>query len=288
MPMPHRPGSRPTRTRGFSLIELLMVVAIIGVLVGVTFVASRVVINGNFTRTTEDLIRSLDNIATAYSADTGKAPLPYVRDPRGKDSSGQIPLIPVADARNMDAIDNRLPKAGYSVINSVGLFLSQASASPSAKSLIDTLPTKFVKQYDGDPGLDATPPLLTVMDPWDHPIRYVHPKFGGMITTTAGPASIFDAADPANSLLGPVPALGADTGKWAILKIRRTDLADATADRVADADGGSCVGGAPYFYSAGKDGLVGRSDATTKATDYNRDNIYTNKPVFSGRPPIKR
>jgi hypothetical protein len=142
---------------------------------------------------------------------------------------------------------------GNPMIDSVGLFLLQANAIPEVKKTLDQLPQKFVRQrttllsvHQG-----AEPLTLTsVFDAWGEPIRYVHPQFSGRINDVTAINSV--------ELLGPPPA-----GKqYGVGDVRRNNVYTgsdpesrrATAlEQVADGDGGKCIGGRPYFYSAGPD-----------------------------------
>jgi hypothetical protein len=93
----------------------------------------------------------------------------------------------------------------------------------------------------------------------------VHPQFSGRITT----ATNINAAE----LLGPAPS----GLQYSVGEVRRNNVytgPDAESRRatqleqVADGDGGKCVGGRPYFYSAGPD-----KDPSTI-----EDNVYLSVP----------
>jgi len=234
--------------RGFTLIELLIVVGIIGLLVATTLLVGGAAVRGAKRNATEDTLRVLDAALEQYIASEDGIPPALVQDPRqGRD----IFLLPVADVRSMTdneaAGNGQLP--GNPMIDSVGLFLLQANAVPDAKKALDQLPQKFVRQQTRT--VTALPLTITsAFDAWGEQIRYVHPQFSGRITNATAINSV--------ELLGPAP-----TGKqYGVGDVRRNNVytgsdsenRTATAlQQVADGDGGKCIGGRPYFYSAGPD-----------------------------------
>jgi prepilin-type N-terminal cleavage/methylation domain-containing protein len=215
------------RRRGFTLIELLIVVGIIGLLVATTLLVGGAAVGGARRSVTEDTLRVLDAALEQYIASEDIIPPALVQDPRPGRTTF---VLPVADVRSM---------ADNAMIDSVGLFLLQANTIPDAKKSLDQLPQKFVRQQTTT--LSANPLTITsVFDAWGEPIRYVHPQFSGRITTVT----------PINSveLLGPAPA-----GKqYGVTDVRRNNVTASPQD-IADGDGGKCIGGRPYFYSAGPD-----------------------------------
>jgi prepilin-type N-terminal cleavage/methylation domain-containing protein len=301
---------------GFTLIELLIVIGVIGVLTAITLVASKVVGEGSKVRATQDLIRSLEGALLAYSTDTGKIPLPYVEDPRGEtDPAFRGLLIPVADARNMDIVEAKATPPGEQMINSVGLLMEQLRSVPSAKAQLDTIPQKFVREFDAYPtkaaSMKPVPVLRTVFDPWGQPLRYVHPSYSGTIVKdpampTDGRAT-FSSSDPSESVLGPAPISRRPgvVSKWAINVMRRSDAYDSSlkpqsgtdsldiptaSKRMSDADGGSCANNTPYFYSLGPDkkaGVFVPVSTSDDVADFNKDNVYTVAPSFRGKRTSK-
>lgn len=295
----------PSSRRAFTLMELLVVIGIIAVLVAVTIVVGAAVTGNAKSQLTADGIRVMDNALAAYITDVGDIPPAYTEDPRAaQDTSKRGQLLPVADARNMS--DNIFPgsPAGYQMINSVGLFMSQATpvsyqgsiirakGSTQAKTAFNGLPSRLSTTFDPDPtggASDRHPPLTTAMDAWGRPLRYVHPAFDGLL---------IDAPDSANPqpdasrnvqdiVQNPYPTAAIPTA-WAIQQIRRngsTTTAPASrsqAQMFPDADGGTCTGNRPYFYSAGADGLVGVYLGANGEViaDYNKDNVYTTRPTL--------
>jgi len=262
------PRTNPTSRGGFTLIELLVVVGIIAVLSAIVLVAGRSVLSGGKKSATQDVLRLLDTSLEAYIA--AKDGLPASTVYTATDAAGtNIDLVPVADARNgerlPDADPVRARTPGSEMINSAGLYLLQASEVPTAKTHIEAIPQRFVKQAKifGNASAAAERQILTPVDSWGRPIRFVMPGFDGLLLTDVAQAP--GAAMPLTDARFP-PRKNAQS--WAINSIRRNNK---TTTSLADSDGGRCVGKRPYFYSCGEDG-----DPSTM-----EDNIYTTIPTIT-------
>lgn len=266
---------RAAVARAFTLIELLVVIVIIGVLLVLTLSLGPSLIGSGKRSVTQDTLKILDSALSAYIAEKGGPPEPFVEDPRLPRSQrdGRF-VIPVADARNFTN------PTGREVIDTVGLFLLQTKESREASKVIDGLNPKMIRGLDPVPGsanltladAQVVPALRTVLDGWGNPIRYVHPAFRGAINgRTEGGGN---AADPVqvSAILGNAPA-----GKrFGVTQIRRTDLdpSNISAGTWDDADGGSPKNDRGYFYAAGPDG----NPATLE------DNVYLVQPTLPKRP----
>lgn len=273
---------KAARTRsGFTLIELLVVVGIIAVLMGIAIAVGMRVGDSGKVKSTKDLLLALDSIQTAALSGNSNQIMPaYVADPRlttNRSDKNAMLWIPVADARaksGQNGGDNLM-------LNSAALFLWQARQYPEAAKLIEALPTKLMKVIDPDgpetvspssadeSNVVGQPQLITPMDAWGNPIRYVHPTFDGLVQGGSGAADAFKA----------VSNPGLPTGARVLFgEIRRNAIkrGDPVADPTlaADSDGGTCPGDRPYFYSAGPDG-----DPSTTS-----DNVYTLQPVLPKKP----
>jgi prepilin-type N-terminal cleavage/methylation domain-containing protein len=268
---------RAAVARAFTLIELLVVIVIIGVLLALTLSLGPSLIGSGKRSVTQDTLKILDAALSAYIAEKGGPPEPFVEDPRLPRSQrdGRF-VIPVADARNFSSG----AAADRVVIDTVGLFLLQAKESREASKVIDGLNPKMIRGLDPVPGASnltagdaqVVPALRTVLDGWGNPIRYVHPAFRGAINArTEGGGNSVDPV-PVSAILGNAPA-----GKsFGVTQIRRTDLdpANISAGTWDDADGGSPKNDRGYFYSAGPDG----NPATLE------DNVYLVQPTLPKRP----
>jgi prepilin-type N-terminal cleavage/methylation domain-containing protein len=281
--------------RAFTMMEILVVIAIVGVLVAIFFAVGRSVTNSAKTRLTEGALMALDKALDAYINEVGENPSPLAIDPQYLATDNDAYFLPVADARAMNP-----SAAADQMLNSAGLFMAQANppassaslplgmrprASESAKAALANLPSRLLTTFDPD-GNGPQPPLMTPMDGWGRPIRYVHPAFDGLIHGTGGNTD----GRPLVDILGPERtfATGSRTYRlrYRIDEVRRNavthSLNPATPAEFADSDGGLCTGGKPYFYSAGADGKVGvlHDNSDEVLEDYNRDNVYLIPPTL--------
>lgn len=254
------------RRRAFTLIEMLVVIGIIGILITIGLVVGNAVTAGGRQRLTQDTIRVLDASLESFVKVNGSIPDPWIKAV----NSGKV--YPVADARNMSDNDSSVRPQGFQVINSGGLYITQAFGVPDAKAAITGLPSRAVRQTSFKMGgVDVT--ATTPLDAWGRPIRYVHPAFQGVWTDRANPSAPITAASTINKENFPDFA-AAPAGPISPMMIRRNKEATVAnpvnAQDFADSDGGRCPGNRPYFYSVGDDGLA----------DTTGDNVYSTPPAF--------
>ncbi len=275
----------PSASRGFTMIELLIVVGIIGVLIGLSLFIGSQVMGGSKARATEDTLRILDAALQDYIAATGGNPPAIYEVPGGNN------VIPIADARDMNnsgpAPAYKGALAGNQMINSVGYFFAEASKVPSTRAILEKIPSKYLRTYDPDSNAaNSQPPVMTVFDGWDRPIRFVHPTWQGVMSgDIAAPSAGYDQPRPAAQVLPLTPPK-----TYLITSIRRNNRINpagaAAAQDQPDADGGMCVGYRPYFYSLGPDGLAGvrMTNPPTVLENYNTDNVYAGpSPNFTDK-----
>ncbi|MEO1277627.1 MAG: type II secretion system protein, partial [Planctomycetota bacterium] len=188
--------------RGFTIIELLVVILIISVLIALGLAVGARVVGGAKTTQTRDLIKTLENVLSSYETTADRTLPAFIADPRGDLTattiSSQPAFFPLADGVAGETDD---------FINSVGLFLHEARSVAGVSSLLDGLDTQNYQEFaytpatelSSDPG--ATEPLVpTVLDAWGQPLRLVHPRFHGVVRD----AVRFDDDD----WLGPAPDSG--------------------------------------------------------------------------------
>lgn len=259
------------RRHAFTLVELLVVIAIISILVTVSLIVGQRVVSGGKGRATADTIRVLDAALADYVNRVGRIPDPTTRVETNANPDATDNLYPIFDGRDM---------VNEVTINSVGLFLYQASGTGGISEMIATINPRFVRSFDPDDG-GPQAELTTVFDAWDRPIRYVHPFFDGVWTEEEldgddRPAGLsgtdIDLTDDAYS---PIRSQE-DRDNLQITRVRRNFLTDedredwqGSGDPVGDSDGGICPAPRPYFYSPGEDGDPSTLD----------DNIYTTQPT---------
>ncbi|MGV6813454.1 MAG: type II secretion system protein [Phycisphaerales bacterium] len=285
------PKQATHRRAGFTLLEILVVISIIALLVGISAMVGTAVINSGKNKSTQGILQSLDEALAAYMDQKGDIPPALVEVPYAKLPSAikaQMPgsvsaFYPAIDGRGMENLADEL-----TMVNSVALFIQSASVVPASQEVINSISPKYVQNYSADETVQ--PFLLTVFDAWGNPIRYVHPKFDGIIERER--RTLADAGEPVNIVNPNKPffvagALPEDSTTRVRMKfVRRNRLVDADFgdaglsggttqpsalsdyDLLPDSDGGLTIGNRPYFYSAGPDGNPATLD----------DNIYTITP----------
>lgn len=288
---------RSRDARAFTLIELLVVVGTIAVLVSITLVVAGGVQRSARQRATTDTLRQVEvGIETFITETGGDLPPPIVLAPDPLPSVREVAAYPLADAVDLTDVGDSGP-----TINSIGLFIAAAERE-GLTGLFNGLPEGRLRLFDAhvDDG-GRQPELRTIFDAWNRPIRFVHPAFDGIVTEEYLAATRADAAslpgdavpliDPARSesnagdageffaidaTLFPrevrAPDGTVDPNRSPIVEIRRNAVAvDAMDTDGGDSDGGVCVNGRPYAYSAGPDG-----DPATLGDS----NVYATTPRF--------
>ncbi len=285
-------GHKHLRHTGFTLIELLVVVAIVGVLVAITTMVGSAVINTGKKQATLGVIQTLDEALAAYIDQIGDNPPALVEIPLAKlpqsiqgATGNESAFYPAVDGRAREGTSGDLTE-----VNSVSLFIESASSVAQVQTTLTGINSKFIKNYSADETIQ--PFLLTVFDAWDNPIRYVHPKFDGIIERER--RALASAGEPVNIVnpnkpyfvAGALPLNATQRVRMKFIRrnrLVRADYGDQAPppggtipqgldefDFLPDSDGGLTSGNRPYFYSAGPDG----NPSTIE------DNIYSNTPQF--------
>lgn len=253
-------ASRSDRRLAFTMIEILLVVGIIVILAVLALTVGNKVAGSAKVTATKKRLDQLDAALAAYFKAKGGYPPAFVLDPRPALSAAKN-AIPIIDGQYG-------PNATTSpALNTVGLFLLQSKGLPEVEKAVSTLGSDALKEVDVDsqgtgmPDLAKQPRLLTVLDAWGNPIRYVHPTFHGYVHGATADTPI------ATDKVLEKGAMGAQL-TFPITPIWRHPA--TTTYPKANADGGLTKGGKPYFYSAGPDGDPSTTD----------DNVYTEQPDF--------
>lgn len=175
---PHslRTAHRSLACRAFTLIEVLVVIAIIGLLSAIALVVGSKVTSGGQDRLTADTIRMLDMALNGYLADrSGKFPS-YLEDTA--QSPRKFPIIDGwAGAAN----------AAQPVEPTIAMFVHLASEVSSVDSTIKGIETKQLirgdirRSSDNMVARDAAGNIsgVFVNDAWGRQIRFVVPAFHG-------------------------------------------------------------------------------------------------------------
>lgn len=259
------PGSRPGFRPGFTLIELLVVITIIAILVSLTLAAGTKVVSVGRERGTQWGLQALDTAVGEYIQANGAIPAATVRDPLNPNRR-----VPIIDG-SIDVGTTELP-----VMDSTAWFLyqlqSEGSSALAAVHQIDprlrktgVVDTSSAKSDFENTGVRTT----KILDVWGNPIRYVHPRFGGIHGVGTGNTELLD--DVLGKSAAPIQ-YGFNTQ---LITGFSRDPAPAVlpsgktrAEYKNDSDGGAAPSRRPYFYSAGPDGDPSTTD----------DNVYTIRP----------
>lgn len=174
---------RTTRRRGaaFTLIEMLIVIAIIAILLAITTVAGVAIIRRNTVNTTQNLLTTLDRALDEYLSATGGVPPKY--DPM------QYSMVPgpdfdqPGDALNDFAMPNGLAFVKYPTASSeaqprypdAAVFLKQIKGIGAVDGVVQSIPTRFLQVTITGEGnatnpsasdLIAADPTPSVLDSW--------------------------------------------------------------------------------------------------------------------------
>ena len=255
----------PSRRGAFTLVEMLVVIAIIGILAALVVTVAGRVTKGGKVSLTRDTIRVLDQVYTTYLSEKEARPASMFTDANGT----QFPMV-----------DGKISAGGGPAYNpnppedSLAIFLLEARKLGSGKDALSGLDPKLINRVSSVSGLgvpmvrDENNNLIlaftTVKDAFGNPIRFVHPAYQGGYGNYNG--------QPVPRPLLMVTRVGSPPNVSYSRSMRpfTPGAPGVPADAVGDADEGICTGGRAYFYSAGPDG-----DPGTRG-----DNIYTQEPTF--------
>lgn len=262
-PVPTTPTPRGCRrARAFTLIELLIVIGIITLLIVIGLAVGARVAGEGKRSATEQVIRVLDQTLTEYTAATG-GPVPKMYTATIGSASYDLPLIDARrDAAGNYDLDADKPEP------SLARYLALAAEVPTINEAIQGLDARFVREVELVRSGSDVVRGREVLDGWGRPIRFVHPAFQGGYGTFYGDSGAATSRAPLT--VKNVKSGGSASDITYRRSFRPYDPASSSSGSVGDGDEGMCVGGRPYFYSAGEDG-----DPGTRA-----DNVYSIKPQF--------
>ena len=254
-----------TDRRAFTLLELLVVIVIIAVLVGLVAGAGVAVLGNRKVKLTEDILSTLDRALTDYMiSNGGNAPNYMAEQYFNTPGTGYHPNSAATNTSSNSDAWTTLDGVMYPRHPDAAVFLRSAQGFGAVDAILEGL---------GDRWLIATPQPAIVPTP---------PPGSLELNSDDGTPSVLDAwADP-RDWIDPWPVLGITT-------IYYVHPDNELAQRLY----GRCVGGRPYFFSAGPDGLYGTTtqfspdgvqgggsdpDAPARAENALGDNVYSYTP----------
>ncbi len=270
--------------RGFTYIEMLTVLVVIGILMAIVLRLGGSVSENGRARQTQATIATLDSALTSYLTERpGQFPADF------RDSAGvQFPII---DGRCTEDIGGPPNSFTAPAFPSLALFFASVRGNEAIESVVRGLdPSRVVQvqmsQYSSrfpqpqerraGASADTAIRMITVLDGWDRPIRFVHPKydggFGNGFRQASPGAAAFSSVGRENLELDLTVAGGGTqraTFRRAAMPFDPSGAGYQTA-WTGDADEGLSPGERPYFYSSGRDGNPGTR----------QDNIYSTRPNF--------
>lgn len=241
------PRTPTNQRRAFTLIELLVVISVIAVLVSLTLAAGSKVVSVGRERGTQWTLQTLDSMIADYIQSNGTIPAPIVKDPTN--SSREVAIIDGgvgSGSADLEAFD--------STAWLIYQLRSEGSSAVAAIEQLDDRVRKIGFSTTSVANRTSTGTLTTrILDVWGNPIRYVHPRFGGIRGEGA------NATDRVDDAIGNTS-----------LNYLYTQFSRDPKNK-KNSDGGSPVARRPYFYSAGADGDPSTVD----------DNVYVIRPNFT-------
>lgn len=233
--------------RAFTLIELLVVISVIAILVSLTLAAGGKVVSVGRERGTQWTLQTLDAMMSDYVQSNGAIPSPTVKDPTNTNR-----LVAIVDGGAGNSASTLEP------FNSTAWLIyqlqSQGSDAVAAIDQLDDRVRKIGLSTTSISDANTTGNRTTrIIDVWGNPIRYVHPRFGGVVGEGNSISQKF------------YETLGVEAGTPFLFSDFSRDPKNKK-----NSDGGMPIARRPYFYSSGADGDPSTVD----------DNVYLTRPNF--------
>lgn len=176
------------RRRAFSLVEMLVVIAVLAILMAAVWKGGSALISGGKVRDTQGLFATIEQAIEAYRSEFSQSRIANADDVyaggnppddlgvfQGGSPGGSVAAGPrVAMGTSTSSVPNPLP--AYSDVRA--MILAMRLRSPKARAVLDRIDKRFVKSgreenqfYDPGDGSEAIP-LDYYVDAWGTPIEY--------------------------------------------------------------------------------------------------------------------
>ena len=240
----------PSRHRGFSLVELTVVIGIIAVLVAITLTVGSSLSRRANVQQTQNTIRVLDQAVSEWERISART-LTWGTDgtPTGAAYDLQQNTPHLYSLTEMLDVIGRVGEIRTYIAQidqrSIHTFASSEAAPPWLTSLDPNEPDPFVGQWQAQYGSGQWNGSLAVLDAWDRPLRFVH---GGRLG---------NPDPPFNDTMGALDA-------------------DRTIRTQAESIYGIAVNRRPFVVSSGPDGFFGdASSGDAFVRQMVTDNIFS-------------
>ncbi len=231
--------TRQTFRRGFTLLELLVVIVIIAILTGIIAGAGVAVLGNRSVKLTEDVLRTLDRALSDYMTSNGDAPPAW--------NVALYENVPGTAYHAIAGGDNeRMNNDAWATLNS-----REYPRHPDA--------AVFLRAAQGFGAVDSI--LSGLGERWLFPTPQTDAPLTKPNALDASP-SVLDSWSDASSWASPWPVLGGG-----VTPIYYVHPSNELAQRLY----GRCVNGRPYFFSAGADRKYGST--THETTDGSVDDM---------------
>ena len=208
---------RKTQRRAFTLVEILVVIAIIAVLLGMAVAVGNHVRTNAEIKNTKTTIEMLATALREYERLQGANTVEFPREPFnhataypwefaavvecciGAGGTGDQHEIAPARWREYNDLLLEQQQMLLAARGSIEVLYYYLAQEPDCQAILGRLPDEMVTNDDNDAvtiGIDLPTPLLEVNDAWGRPIRYETRGAGNFpVLTSAGVDGLFDNAD---------------------------------------------------------------------------------------------